>query len=246
VLAGIQMIVPAPIPIFGTPNPYAWTSAGQIVLPLAAASFALFGTCAIASAASLARRYGRSDPADRRKIKWVAFAGLIVVPSTLVIAGFGLPLELTALIATLAYIPIPVAMAIAIIRDRLFDIDRLIDRTLVYGSVSAVLIATYVVAVVTLQDLLRPLTSGSDVAVAGSTLLVVALFQPVRARVQSAVDRRFYRARYNAARTLDRFAARLRDEVDLDHLRADVLDVVGETLRPTHAALWIRERGRSR
>jgi len=145
-----------------------------------------------------------------------------------------------ALIASLSGLPI--GAAIAILRYRLYDIDVLINRTLVYGSVSALLIAIYAGAVLLLQTSLRPFTSGSELAVAGSTLAVVALFQPLRRRVQGFVDRRFYRSRYDAARTLDAFGARLRNEVELDSVRADLLGVIRETVRPAHASLWLRER----
>lgn len=144
----------------------------------------------------------------------------------------------------LSYTIIPIAIGIAILRHRLYDIDVVIHRTLVYGAVSVILVATYLAAVVSLQTALRPFTAGTDLAVAVSTLIVVALFQPLRRRVQDAVDLRFYRARYDAARTLDAFTARLRDEVDLASVRADLLDVVGDTVRPAHASVWLRDARR--
>jgi len=134
------------------------------------------------------------------------------------------------------------AFWLAILRYRLWDIDIVVRRTVVYGAVSATLVATYFGTVILLHALLRPFTSGSDLAVAGSTLLVVALFQPVRSRIRDAVDRRFYRSRYDAVRTLDAFGARLRDDVDLDSVRADLIDVVNDTIRPAHAGVWLRER----
>jgi hypothetical protein len=105
-----------------------------------------------------------------------------------------------------------------------------------------VLLVTYAAAVILLQGILRPITSGSELAVAGSTLLVVALFQPIRRRAQQAVDRRFYRSRYDASRTLEAFTTRMRDQVDIDAVRHEVLDVVGSTVRPAHASVWLRER----
>ncbi len=139
---------------------------------------------------------------------------------------------------------VPVSIGIAVLRYRLYDIDLVIERTLVYGVVSATLGATYVAAVVVLQGLLRPITGGSEFAVALSTLLVVALFQPIRGRAQEAVDRRFYRARYDAARTIDAFSARLRDEVELERVRADLLDVANATIQPAHVGVWLRGDGR--
>lgn len=139
-----------------------------------------------------------------------------------------------------SFLTLPLAIAMAVLRYRLYEIDILINRTLVYGALTVTLAATYFAAVVVLQAILRPLTGGSELSVAGSTLAVVALIHPLRRRIQGAVDRRFYRSRYDVQRTFDTFAARLRDEVDLDSVRADLLDVVHETLRPAHASVWLR------
>jgi hypothetical protein len=148
--------------------------------------------------------------------------------------------KLGQVLTIVGFTSLPIAMAVAILRHRLYDIDLLVRRTLVYGLVSALLLATYVAAVVLLQAVLRPLTAGSDLAVAGSTLLVVALFQPIRRRVQDLVDRRFYRARYDSARAVDLFASRLRSEVDIDAVRFDLIAVVDEALRPSQASVWLR------
>jgi hypothetical protein len=139
-----------------------------------------------------------------------------------------------------AFMTMPVAIGIAILRYRLYDIDVLINRALVYGTTSAGIAIAFFAGIVVLQALLRPVTSGSEVAVAISTLASVVLFQPLRSRVQSAVDRRFYRSRYDAARTLDAFSVRLRDEVDLDAVRADLVRAVHETVQPAHASVWLR------
>ena len=135
-------------------------------------------------------------------------------------------------------------MTIAILRYRLYDIDVLINRTLVYGATVATLGALYVGTIVGLQTVLRPLTQGNELAVALSTLGVVALFDPVRSRIQRGVDRRFYRSRYDATRTLDSLALRLRDQVDLDALQGELLSAVRDTMQPAHASLWLRERAR--
>jgi hypothetical protein len=137
---------------------------------------------------------------------------------------------------------IPLSIGVAILRYRLYDIDQLINRTLVYGVTTGAIAVTFFGGMVVLPTLLRPIISGSEVAVAVSTLVCFALFQPLRSRVQDAVDRRFYRSRYDAARTLDAFSLRLRDEVDLDAVRDELLDAVGITLSPIHASVWLRGR----
>jgi hypothetical protein len=177
----------------------------------------------------------------------LAVTGLSAGLALIAILFGRLNLDAAASLATTAFDPnyttsflIWTAAAIAILRYRLYDIDVLINRTIVYGAVSAMLAATYIAAVVLLQTLLRSVTEGSEVAVALSTLLVVVLFQPIRSCTQDAVNRRFYRARYDAARTIDAFSAPLRGEVELDNVRADLLDVVNSTVRPAHASVWLR------
>ena len=185
----------------------------------------------------------------RQQFKWFLGSLVLIVTVMAPALPFALGDDSTAnyiarVSIVLAFGTLPIAIGVAMLRYRLYDIDLLINRTLVYGAVSAALVVTYFAAVILIQALLRPFTSGSELAVAASTLLVVALFQPLRTRIQRLVDRRFYRSRYDAARTLDAFGARLRNEVELDSVRADLLGVVGETVRPAHATLWIRERAR--
>jgi hypothetical protein len=152
--------------------------------------------------------------------------------------------DVGAVVAVAAVDLIPISVAIAILRYRLYDIDLLINRTIVYGATSAAIAVTFFLGLVALQAALGRFTSGSEVAVAASTLFSFVLFQPIRRRVQDAVNRRFDRARYNAARTVDGFADRLRDEVDLMELRADLLGEVQLTMAPAHVSLWLRERPR--
>ena len=199
----------------------------------------------VGAGASLIVRYRRARTDERLQLKWVVFAGCVTL--VLMFVGvflFTQPEPVRSLFRpfTLSPLLIPIAAAIAILRYRLYDIDVLINRTIVYGAVSATLAATYVAAVVLLQALLRPVTAGSEVAFALSTLIVVALFQPIRRRAQDAVDRRFYRARYDAARTIDALLSRLRGDVELDSVRADLMTAIQETIHPAHASVWLRSR----
>jgi hypothetical protein len=192
-------------------------------------------------------RFRRSRTVERQQLNWFMYATALISVE-MVVLTLALILGADPIVGNLAFGLVvltvgflPVAAAIAILRYRLYDIDLLINRTLVYGATSAAIAATFWVGILALQALLGPLTSGSELAVAASTLVSFALFQPVRRRVQDAVDRRFDRSRYDAARTLDVFADRLRDEVDLDTLRADLIGAVRQTMSPAHASVWLRE-----
>ena len=200
---------------------------------------ALFA-CAVAAVWSLVGRFRGARGIERQQIKWFALgAGITAV--AMIIGGNVQQYKAAQVLFILAIQFIPISVAIAVLRYRLYDIDVVINRALVYGVTVATVGAGFVAAALFLQTLLRPITAGSDLAIAASTLATVAAFQPLRRWVQRAIDRRFYRHRYDAARTLDQFASRLRDEVDLDHLRAGILDVVDDTVRPTHAGVWLRE-----
>jgi hypothetical protein len=140
-----------------------------------------------------------------------------------------------------ALLGLPVSAGIAVHKYRLYDIDLLINRTLVYGSLTVTLVLTYLGTVVLLQYLFRSLAGGeSQLAIVASTLAIAALFSPLRRRIQSFIDRRFYRMKYDAARTLESFSSRLRDETDLDSLSDDLIGVVHGTVQPAHASLWLR------
>ena len=187
---------------------------------------------------SLALRFRRSTGIERAQIKWLAFsAGPL---SAAAFASIVLPDKLGQVLFVFLLLSVPVSVGIAVLRYRLYDIDLLINRTLVYGVTSAAIAIIFSAGIVVLQALLRPLTAGSELAIAASTLLSFALFQPVRRRIQDAVDRRFNRSRYNGARAADSFAERMRDEVDLEALRAHLLRVVNRTVAPSHASLWLR------
>jgi hypothetical protein len=187
---------------------------------------------------SLIVRFRRSKGVERQQLKWMAFAASLLFVSQ---ASWFVSEELAQLLTGLSFIALPIAVCIAILRYRLYDIDLIINRTLVYGGLTALLAATYFGIVVLLQGLV-PGAGDSDLTIAGSTLAVAALFRPLRARVQGFIDRRFYRRKVDAQRTLESFSSRLRDDVDLDHLSRDLLGVVRDTMQPEHASLWMRHR----
>jgi hypothetical protein len=146
------------------------------------------------------------------------------------------------LIIALAILCLPVSIGIAVRKTRLYDVDVVINRALVYGALTGILGSAYLGTVVVVQSALQPFTRDSDVAVAASTLAMAALFRPLRSRVQSFIDRRFYRSRYDASETLGAFSSRIRDQVDLDALGRELVAVVGTTMQPAHASLWLREQ----
>lgn len=237
----------------GIPPPYDPRGLGALAATSASffstAGFGSLSVLMLVSALSVVSRLRRARGAERQQIKWFAFAAAANAIAALVnvIAQTAIGLidvnwegKLAQYLFIASMCLIPVSLGIAIRRYRLYDIDLVINRTIVYGATSVVLATAFVLIVLALQAPLRPLTAGSELAVATSTMATLAAFQPLRRRVQDAVDRRFYRSRYDAARTLDAFAASLRDDVDLDHLRRDLLAVVGDTLRPAHAGVWLR------
>jgi hypothetical protein len=222
------------------PNPFRISDA--ILREASMAGVALGIVSVVAAAASLIWRYRAGDATLRQQIKWFAYFGGLQATLLVSIVLLGATRELGALVViSIAFASLPIATAIAVLRYRLYDIDLLIKRSVVYGTTSAAIALAFFLGLVSLQPLLRPLTSGSELAVAASTLASFALFQPIRRRVQDAVDRRFDRSRYDASRTLDAFADQLRDEVDLDTLRADLIGAVRQTMAPEHASLWLRE-----
>ena len=206
----------------------------------------------IAAAISLIVRFRRSHGVARQQVKWLAAAAglvavtyLIIETTSVTVAPQGTHAPTWLLIlqsaALVSFGLIPAAIGIAILRYRLFDIDRLVRRTLVYAALVACLALIYLAGVFTIEAAVRSATGGSStLAVTLSTLAVAVAFQPLRRRIQAIVDRRFYRARYDAARTLEAFSARMRGEIDLETLTGDVVAVVRDALHPSHATVWLR------
>jgi hypothetical protein len=240
----------------GVRNPFGlegapWLVDAEIVLLL------LFVACILASAVSLILRYRHYGGEVREQIKWIALAGsfvglllstvlgLIIVTEVMRGSGGSTPLWLQGLlfVMLLSFAGVPVAIGFAVLKYRLYDIDLLINRTLVYGSLTVSLAVVYFGGVTVTQAIFRALTGQEEqpqLAVVVSTLVIAALFNPLRRRIQSFIDRRFYRRRYDAAKTLEAFAAKLRDETDLDALSNDLVGVVRETVQPAHVSLWLR------
>jgi hypothetical protein len=228
------------------PNPFALHGPLGDLMLLVASAVNIASALVLTAPLALLVRFRRSRGVERQQLKWLTYTAAIAFG--LAFLAFVLPPGPISVLADAMSVfgigLLPVAIGIAVARYRLYDIDILIRRTLIYASVSAVLLAAYIGGVAVSQGILAQFTAGSGVAIAISTLAVVAVFQPVRRRIQEAVDRRFYRSRYDAVRTLDSFAFRLRDEVALDAVRADLLRAVERTMSPAHASLWLRERAR--
>ena len=230
------------------------------VQSVGSACILLLALCILASALSLIWRYRHSDMEARQQIKWLAFAasfvgvtylsaligGIFFVPEYLFTEG-KTPIWISLIfnLVLISFAGIPTAIGIAVMKYRLYDIDILINRTLVYGSLTATLAALYFGGVVATQAVFRTLTGQEQqpqLAIVISTLAIAALFGPLRRRIQNVIDRRFYRRKYDAARILGDFGARLREDVDLQTLNDDLLEVVRETVQPAHVSLWLRDR----
>ena len=222
-------------------NPLGIESAGSTLAFVSAWSLLLLVLCFVASALSMVLRFRRSTGEERQQIKWfataaalqtIAFAFVFVVDSGLV-QDF----------STLTFVGLPIAVGIAILRYRLYDIDVVINRALVYGALTGTLALVYFGGVTATQALLRTLTDQRELpqlVVVASTLLIAALFNPLRRRIQAFIDRSFYRRKYDARKTLEGFSSKLRDETDLEALRGDLVGVVTETMQPAHVSLWLR------
>jgi len=221
---------------YGVGSPVVWVLgiAGSIV---AAGSM-------VASAVSLIVRLRRAGSEQRQQIKWLAYGGVVVV-GTIFVGALVIPwsVPVSILIMSVALLGLPIFTGIGILRYRLYDIDLVINRTLVYGSLTAMLVAVYAGGVAVAQTILRALTGQvqqPQLVIVVSTLVIAALFNPLRRRIQNFIDRRFYRNKYDAARTLGAFSSRLREETDLATLSNELVSVVDETMQPEHVTLWLR------
>ena len=232
-----QTLKPAakPFPLHGV--------AGTIATTLSWAAEVVVFACILAAAVCVVLRFRASRGTERQQLRWVAAGAIVAAAGPVVL----LPLEAlvfdvvpNAFAVPLLLAP-PLAIAVAVLRYRLWDLDRLVSRTVTYALVTALLVVPYLLI---LPATTRLASGSGSLAVAAATLAVAALFQPLRRRVQGLVDRRFNRRRYDAARTVDGFAARLRDQVDLDAVGGELLAVVDQTMQPTRASLWLRPPGR--
>jgi hypothetical protein len=230
-------LTPARLEDVSIANPFGLAGpAGDVAEGVGGVGTLLWMATLVASLLCVVLRFRSSVGTARQQLRWVATGAGAAVAG--LVGGAVAPQD--TLLASVLYasvLCVPVAVGVAVLRYRLWDLDRLVSRTVTYAVVTALLLVPYLLVVPTASGLVEG--SGS-LAVAAATLAVAALFQPARRRVQGAVDRRFNRARYDAARTLDSFAARLRDQVDLNALQGELLAVVEQTVQPARASLWLR------
>jgi hypothetical protein len=245
VVALATALLPGPLrAVRGYANPLGVGGLEPALEVVLAVGEGLLALLALGVIASTVARFRSARGIERQQLKLLGYAAMTMLVA-LAYAAARDPAQHAdgAAVVALAWGTFPLAVGVAITRHRLYDIDRVINRTVVYVTVTGVLIAAYAGFVVLLQQLLRPVAGSSDLAVAASTLTVAAMFGPVRHRVQGLVDRRFDRARYDAARTVADFGARLRDEVDLDTLAAELRDTAARTVSPRHTSIWLAATG---
>jgi N-terminal 7TM region of histidine kinase len=221
-------------------NPYGVGGALANILDAATGiGWILFSASVLLAGVSLIARFRKSKGVERQQIKWMALAASFLLVAQV---SWFVSEELGSYMTGLAFMAIPIAVCVAILRYRLYDIDLIINRTLVYGLLTAVLALVYAVGVVGVGGLVREVTGqeGNSLVVAASTLVVAGLFRPARTRIQAFIDRRFDRSRYNAQQTIVDFSAKMREQIDLDSLTSEMTNVIRETVQPTHVSLWLR------
>ena len=223
-------------------NPYGVDSPVLEVVGIAGA--VVVAGSMIASAVSLLVRMRRAGDRERQQIKWLAYGGAVMVGTIFVGGVISIwSTYVSIAIVAIALLGLPILTGVAIVKHRLYDVDLVINRTLVYGTLTVMLAIVYFGGVATTQAIFRVLTGQErlpQLAVVASTLAIAALFDPLRRRVQRFIDRRFYRRKYDARETLEAFSSRLRNETDLDALNADLLELVRETMQPAHVSMWLR------
>jgi hypothetical protein len=238
-------IIPGPLKysVASVSNPYGVVGAESFD-----GTFALLLPCMLLAAISLVLRLRRSGGIEREQVKLfavttvlfsMAFVGEVFITKVLEADRYSGALED---VLTVGFATLPITIGVAMLRHRLYDVDVVINRTLVYGGLTATLAAAYLISVLLLQLVLNPFTQGSSFAIAASTLTVAALARPARARIQERVDRRFFRRRYDAGQTLERFTTHMRSQVHLSEMENELLAVVNETMQPQHAELWLPKR----
>ena len=240
----VSHLAPLDPPFSDVHNPFETEPTGVVAVVVLGVAIGGLLASAIAVCASVVVRFRRSTGDEREQLKWFVFAAAILPLGLMVhvLAETFAPGAVNAVESSFSLVvaSIPIAIGIAILKYRLYEIDRIISRALVYGTLTVILLASYVGLVLAGQALFSSFAGGSNLAIAASTLVVAALFLPVRARLQRFVDRRFYRRRYDAQRTLEAFGSRLREQVELDALATDLGAVVADTMQPTHVAVWLR------
>ena len=244
-LVGTTLVALSPGPILLTPiqNPQGIEGLPNISRMVEAFMYALVAL----AAASMLVRLRQANEVERQQIKWFAYATAVAI-SGVVLKNTAFPTVSVIwlwwagiILTTVGLLGSPIAMGIAILRYRLYNIDLIINRTLVYGLLTATLALIYLGSVLILNELFVALTGeNSQLAIVASTLAIAALFNPLRRRFQSFIDRRFYRHKYDAAKTLEAFGAKLRNETDLERISEDLMVVIRETMQPKHASLWLR------
>jgi hypothetical protein len=214
---------------------------GELLADVLGGAFAVMLFLILVAAASVLLRFRRAGPVERQQLKWFVLAAVLASVSIGVdLLGFRVDPRLWSVVDAVGFGLFPVAVGIAVLRYRLYEIDRIVSRTVSYALLTGGLIALYFAVVTVLRPVLEPVTGSSALAVAGSTLAVAAVFNPARRRLQAVVDRRFDRARYDAGREVDAFAARLRNQVDLDQITTGLHDTVTATVSPARMGLWLR------
>jgi len=239
----VAALAPGPFPDFpSASNPFGIEGAKPSESVLAAWQFGLLA-CVVSTLLSLIVRFYFSRGEKRLQLKWFTYAAVVGLSTPLLLSELAPAIfQMVGPFAwTLGFLSLPISAGVAILKYRLYEIDIIINRTLVYGPLTAMLVAVYVGGVVVLEYAFRTLTgSGAQLAVVTSTLLIAALFNPLRRRVQNFIDHLFYRRKYDAAKTLEVFSAKLRDETDIDALNSELLSTVRQTVQPEHASLWLR------